>query len=500
MKLFRMLSFSFIIFFFAIRCSEPIEQKIIHPIDTYPHRLISSPDATADEAQIYSQIYETLLTLGADDKTIVAGLARSWNYSNENLCLTITLKKNILFHDGVVLDAEAAKLSIEWLKNNTTSNFLSLITEVETIDECSFNIHLSKPDSRFLYYLASRTGIVMISPRAIKSNSVLAKPVGTGPFYFLVADSINIELATFSNYRERNGNVSKIIYKFFPYSEKLKTAFIKNEVDIVYAIDGYSTDRFQWSGNIKYLVQDPIYTDLLGFNLNNKIARKQHFREAVKYALNLDKIYLNLNRGGAISATNLLPNVYPGLNSIKQKQFNIAMAKKLIHKSDIQNDKIVLIYPAFAFLRSTYIEALRTELGKADINIEPISYNSRDSYEDAIKNDSTALFLYGWKSDIIGDAGNLLYSLFNSESKYNAFQYKNATVDSLLQKSRSEFNSEQRQILYSEVLKIILENKPVIFLSHIKEYYAYNAKKIKSITMGPYGIINYKDVIIDEND
>ena len=82
---------------------------------------------------------------------------------------------------------------------------------------------------------------------------------------------------------------------------------------------------------------------------------------------------------------------------------------------------------------------------------------------------------------------------------FSVFRYQNKEVDRLLDTAKTEIKKESRIRLYQKAIIHILNDKPAIFLFHLKEYYAYNSKKIKSISMNPYGIINYKDVIIDEN-
>ena len=129
-KFLRMVFFLFILSFLISNCNKPKVPTLIHAIDSAPTNLIPYPTNTPGEMQIYSQVYETLLKLAPDNKTILSGLAREWIYSNKHTSLTIYLKENIHFHDGTLLNSEAAKLSIYWLKRNTTSPFLDIITDI----------------------------------------------------------------------------------------------------------------------------------------------------------------------------------------------------------------------------------------------------------------------------------------------------------------------------------------------------------------------------------
>ena len=45
----------------------------------------------------------------------------------------------------------------------------------------------------------------------------------------------------------------------------------------------------------------------------------------------------------------------------------------------------------------------------------------------------------------------------------------------------------------------ILDDTPAVFLYHVKPHFAYNSKKIKKLPVNPYGIIQYQNVILNDN-
>ncbi|MHA1703036.1 MAG: ABC transporter substrate-binding protein [Promethearchaeota archaeon] len=495
-----MVFYILIVNLFFITCtSSEHKTQIIQAIDYLPTQFVPSINDPRDKVQIYSQIYETLVSISHDDgTTILPNLAKEWTISVDKKSITFILNENIMFHDGTKLNAEVAKYSIDWLIKNTKSYYLSLIESIELVDQFTFKINLIQYDSKFIYFLASPKSIIIISKLALetKGQDIYKHPVGSGPFYIETRDSNKITLVSFQKYRKYDGNIKKITFLHFPYSKKLEEGFINGDVDIVYAVNGYSIDRMRWSGKINYVVQKPMYINLLGFNLKNGFLKNSNIRDAIKYSLNLNKIFYNLNRSNAIPANSPLLSYHPIFEKYKQDKYDLIQARKLINKKNI---RLPLYYPSYAFLRSTYLEIFKNELNKSGIVVNPIAFESWEAYNKAVLSDSAALFFYGWRNDILGDAGNFLYSLFHSKSPDNSFRYKNNDVDQLLDLAKTEYNRESRINLYKQVLDHILNDKPAIFLFHLKEYYAYNSKKIKSISMNPYGIINYKDVIVDEN-
>ena len=54
-----------------------------------------------------------------------------------------------------------------------------------------------------------------------------------------------------------------------------------------------------------------------------------------------------------------------------------------------------------------------------------------------------------------------------------------------------EMDEEKLHEIYRSVVKIILEDTPAIFESHIKSHFAYNSEKIKSLVVSPYDFIYF---------
>src|ERR1051325_7269738 len=68
---------------------------------------------TQDMGVLIDNVYEGLIGTERDTVKIVPRLAEKWTFAPDGKSLTFTLRKNVKFHDGSVLDAEAVKYSIE---------------------------------------------------------------------------------------------------------------------------------------------------------------------------------------------------------------------------------------------------------------------------------------------------------------------------------------------------------------------------------------------------
>lgn len=175
--------------------------------------LLSENGATMRALQL---IYEGLVRLDANGNT-VAGVAKSWEVSNDSLTYTFTLNQNIYYHDSDVfstgtgrrLTARDVKFAFERMAkmgNPPTAaklfwdikgfepfyqeqhkvyeprkRTLSEVSGIQTPSDSTVVFTLHEQDPRFLKNLASP--YALIYPReAVNNTQNSFAPVGTGPF------------------------------------------------------------------------------------------------------------------------------------------------------------------------------------------------------------------------------------------------------------------------------------------------------------------------------
>src|SRR5580698_2968870 len=113
-------------------------------------------------------------------------LAESITSNEDFTAFTITLRPNILFHDGTPLDAAALHLNIE----NTASGVLTGpafadFSSATVTGPLSVTINLKAPWAPFPYYLAqAQTGYIAAPSMLNSADGGTSNPIGTGPFVF----------------------------------------------------------------------------------------------------------------------------------------------------------------------------------------------------------------------------------------------------------------------------------------------------------------------------
>jgi peptide/nickel transport system substrate-binding protein len=447
------------------------------------------------EYQIFSQIYEPLLKLGDDYKTLESCLAESWAIGENEKDYIFHLRPGVKFHDDSRLTAGAARYSmLRQIKLRPDFLPFTMIETITAVDDLTLLIKLKYPYSPFLYSLTSPNGLVIMSGQAIEKygDEIGRHPYGSGPFTLDEwIDDEYISLKKFAGYRSVS-HVEKIIFRYPKHISESEVLFKEGNLDILYMVAGFWLDRLRWLGGVEYFVQKPLNTLFIGFNLKSSMMANPLIRRAILLSLDRNKITLISNRGNALVADGPLPPVFDGFSDLRQAAYDPEQAKKLLKIAGHEKNLLLNLYvPSYIFSRKTKIELTKSELEQIGLKIELKYFESVDSYRSAIRTADCHLFFDGYGSELIGDPGNFLYSLFHSRSPYNWGSYHNAKTDQLLEQSQRENDSDKRHSLYREIVGNVLRDMPAVYTAHVKSNFAYNSQKIESIAASPYEFIYY---------
>ncbi|TIP82936.1 MAG: ABC transporter substrate-binding protein, partial [Mesorhizobium sp.] len=187
--------------------------------------------AFCDTCQIYlSSVYDRLVDLSPDNKSIVPMLAKEWSANGDAKVLTFKLDPKAKFSDGSPVEAKDVKWTLERLRNikGGMAYLLDNVKSIETPDKETVVLTLTAPNSDFVGSLtAPYAGIINSDAVAehggdagaeasSKDNAeqwLLANSAGAGP-YVLESYSPNHELRLKrnDNYWGRKPPVEKFVF------------------------------------------------------------------------------------------------------------------------------------------------------------------------------------------------------------------------------------------------------------------------------------------------
>lgn len=127
-------------------------------------------------------VYDSLIRRTVEDE-YVPMLATAWEFSDDNLTITLTLRDDVTFSDGAALDAEAVKANFEHFAQaaGPLGNQLVGLSKVEVLGTHELSATFDAPIPDLEYNLSDAAGR-MASPASLGEESLKTVPVGSGPY------------------------------------------------------------------------------------------------------------------------------------------------------------------------------------------------------------------------------------------------------------------------------------------------------------------------------
>ncbi len=357
--------------------------------------------AWCDTCKIYvGAVYETLVGLAQDNKTIKPKLAKSWEVSPDGKTFTFHLDKRAVFSDGSPVEAKDVKWSLERLKNIKAgpSMFVEGIQTIETPDAHTVVVSIDKWGSEFLGQIAVPYACVINSDVAMANGAVsgpdtASKDTAEGWFMKNSAGSAAFVLDTYRPDEELRLKRNDKYWGAKPATRRIVIKEVKDAVsqaqmiesgmvDIATQIDTDTAKSIKSSDVVvKSLPSfNFVYVGLVPGSKNNKVPLTPKVREAIALALDYEGI-INVTVGGkGRRQATAIPNGFPGTENLPMPKQDIAKAKKLLVEEGLSEGfEIEAVYPnmnQYGVDFGTMMQKVQQDLKKVGIkvNLKPVTF------------------------------------------------------------------------------------------------------------------------------
>jgi len=464
------------------------------PPNMDPHQSTAAVDR-----QVYQNLFDKLVDIN-QNLEIVPMLATSWTITEGGRVYTFKLRPNVVFHDGTPFNADAVKANFDRMMdrsfNSPRLSEINLVTSVQVVDPLTVRITLDKPFSPFLAILSDRAGM-MVSPAAAQrlGKNMAREPVGTGPYKFVEKrPQERIVLERFDRHWDSTaGNVQQIIYRPFT-DENARLANLRaGELDIIDAVAPAEVPKLKTDPVLKLSEVVGLEWQGMWIQVESGIFANRALRQALNATIDRRTLVRVVFQETAVPANGPFP---PGMftNSIpansRVPERNLDLARQKLREGGQPN--------GFAFtLKITpgrvpqqvaqVIQSMATEVG-IRVNIEIVEFGALLSQLDAHKFDAALL---GWSGRPDPDAN--IYGFFVTGGGLNNSAYANPKVDTMLDAARILTTQEQRRRAYTDVMNVLNEDLPYLFLWWPKNYKVYSPK-LQGYVHVPDGMMRFRHV------
>ena len=438
-------------------------------LDAEPPELDPNLSSAYVDRQVMASLYDKLVDINAEGE-IVPMLAESWEVSEDGTTYTFELRRGVEFHDGTPFNAEAVKTNLERYQeeDSVRSTEIEPVESVEVVDDYTVRVTLSEPFAPFLAVLTDRAGI-MASPKAIEEagGRISKNPVGTGPFEFVErvrGQSITVKKNP-DYWRDGLPKLNRIVYRGIDDENVQYQNLRSGELDLIDSIPLVEARDLQEDGDYRVSIEPGLGYGGFFLNTQQPPFDNKALRQAVYRLVDRDAIVKAVLRGVGGSPANspFSEQSFAYGESDEYPERSVAEAKRLLEEGG-EPDGFTFTYKTDPSpINQQLGQVIQNNLKPAGINVKLEQLEFGTLLEDSTSGDFQALAL-GWSGRIDPDLN--IYDFMTTGGDFNDSGYSNPEVDRLLDEARTVSDEGRRKELYDQVMEILHEDVPYVYLFH----------------------------------
>ncbi|WIX34667.1 ABC transporter substrate-binding protein [Salinicola sp. JS01] len=421
-------------------------------------------------------------------------LATSWERLDDTT-LRLHLRRGVHFHSGNLFTARDVAWTVARLKRSPDFKAIfAPIVDVTVVDDATVDLHTRRPfplllnlatyifpmDSRF--YSGERPattadGQSQNKAAIVKGGDTFASRhmSGTGPFEVTrFQPGARIELTRFPDYWDHAspGNVEHLSEVAIGESATRVAALLAGDVDFIAPVPATALSRLDHAPGIDLVTMPGVRITLLQLNQRRVPAfRDRRVRLAMNYAVDQRAIAKHLLEGFVTPAAQMSPEGYAGHDDQLTPRYDLAKARRLMREAGYPDGfEVTLMAPNNRYVNDAQTAqvalAVAAMLAKIHIRVD-FKTLPKNQYWTEYDRRAADIMMMGWYSDT-GDSANFFeYLTFCPDSRsgtgqYNASEYCNPELDSLVALANSETDMRRRTSMLRQAEAMVYADAPFI--------------------------------------
>jgi peptide/nickel transport system substrate-binding protein len=485
---------SFVVGCLLVGCSStraPARHEIIDSRDQYDPRSLDpalSTDVPTGRAVGY--LFDGLTRFDPAAK-VEPGLAERWDVTPDGITYTFHLRHGVTFHDGSPFTAHNVARSWQRALDPATKSgaaqFLfpikgardynagtaKSIAGIRVRDDSTLVVTLAEPLAIFIKMLAMPVASVVPDHPPANFGE---HPVGTGPWKLVEWKHDDYLLfARNPTYFGGAPRVDTLRARIIAEPSTGVAEFESGNVDILQIPATEASDWQEDESRKSMLMSTPaLELVYIGINTTRGPLADERVRQAINYAIDIDRIIERLISGRGTRAAGVIPPALGGYDSTRKPYpYDPAKAKQLLAAAGHPNGIDIELWTSVQPIYLRIAQTVQAYLNAVGIRVTIVQREAA-AVRGAARKGQTDMILKDWYADY-PDAEDFLYPLLHTASRGaggNVSFYSNPTFDSLVSHSRHELDESKRNQLYRQADSIAFVAAPMVFLYFYDELYA----------------------------
>jgi oligopeptide transport system substrate-binding protein len=479
---------------------------------------------------VIKSVFDGLMDYKPGTTELVPDLAESVDVSDDGLTYTFKLRQGVKFHNGREMTAADVKYSLERTCNPATQSpgagyYGALegfddfqagkakeLSGVQTPDDHTVTIKLSRPDSTLLHLMALNFSFVV--PKEVveaEGPDFGHKPVGTGGYKvaeWTSGQSIVLERNA-DYFKQGRPYLDKITFQIGQEPVVNLLRLQKGEIDI--PGDGVPPAKFtevmndpKWKENV--IIAEQLHTGYVTMNVNIKPFDNVAVRQAVNMAINKDRIVQIINNR-AVPANQPLPPAMPGYDKgFKGYTYDVEGAKAKLKEAGLEGGFETELFVANTDPQPRIAQAIQQDLAAIGIKANLQNLDQGNVIAAGGKKDGAPMIWSGgmaWIADF-PDPSNFYTVILGCggavDGGWNWAWYCNPDLDKRAEEANAMTNpadADKRAVAWGKIFTDLMADAPWAPVFNEKAYVIHSAR-----IAGPAGIfadpihipVNYDEV------
>ncbi|WP_422391446.1 ABC transporter substrate-binding protein [Arthrobacter sp. N1] len=488
---------------------------LVMALSAEPDRLDPTTSSSLYTRYVMQTMCQKLYDIDAEGE-IVPQLATALpEVSEDGLTVTIPVRTDAVFADGVPFDAEAVRTTLErhlTLEGSTRKSELGPITGIRAVGEDRVEISYERPFAPLTAALADRAGM-MLSPQAIAENGADfgVSPVCVGPFKFVdrvPQTSITVERDPLY-YDAEDVHLDTITYRIITDANIRAANLRSGDVQVADTISPQDVDALLKEDGVGVLQVGSLGYQALTVNVGNvdgageppgtidtPIAQESAIRMALSMSIDREALVNTVFNSWFEPACSPVSPDSPYSSALSEAcpPYDPEGARQLLEDAGVETP-----YPLEMQVTNTpdtlrFGQALQAAVadGGFDLTVVPVEYSTLLDVQS--QGDFEALQL-GWSGRI--DPHGNMFNFLSTGGGNNYSGYSNPELDEVLTSAAQINDVEGRAELYGKAVELVQRDNPIIYLYRQRNLTAYSTDVVGVETFTD-GVVHLSDAAFIE--
>ncbi|MDR0809261.1 MAG: ABC transporter substrate-binding protein [Gemmobacter sp.] len=409
---------------------------------------------------VFSNLFDVLVRVDNEGKTLIPGLAESWDVSADGLTYTFHLR-DAKFSDGTAVTSEDAAYSLARIRDSELSlwqDSYAIIKDMQTPDAKTLVITLDGPSAPFLSTLAM-PGASIVSKAAMEAvgpEAFAEKPMGSGAFMMQEwRRGDRVILTKNPDYWDAaNVNLDGVEWISIPDDNTRMLAVQAGELDAAIYVPFSRVEELKKDANLNVVVNPSTREDHLLINHEHEPLSDVRVREALDYAIDKQAIIDTVTFGIGEVANSFVPRgaLYHSEDN-GARGFDPEKAKALLAEAGAGGITLDYLVNAGNEVDEQIAVLMQQQLANVGVTLNLQKADPSQTWDMLIEGDYDLSVMY-WTNDILDPDQKTTFVLGHDVNVNYMTRYHNDTVKDLVAASRLEMDPVKREAMYAEIQRL----------------------------------------------